>query len=714
MDHLNGFIDHIIFSSEETGFTVARLKIPKHFEPITIVGSMPEAQSGESINCQGIWKQHPKHGKQFIVQNYKLTAPTDLIGIQKYLESGMIKGIGPAYAKRIIDVFGIKTLEIIDHEPKRLLEVPGIGKRRAQTIAHYWNEQRTIRDVMIFLQSHNISPSLAHKIFKAYGKASIEIVTHNPYRLAQEIHGIGFKTIDTLAPSLNIALDSPFRIRSGIEYVLWELTHEGHVCYPKEAFLPKVGKMLELDEELIAKQMHYLEEEQRIAQSTIEGQAFIWIKPLYVAEKGVVKELKRILNAPCNIRPIIVKEAIKWIQKKENIHFAQEQQNAIANSLDQKIHIITGGPGTGKSTITRAILNITFKITNKIILAAPTGRAAKRMSEICQKKAFTIHSLLEMDLRQGGFKRNKENPLNTHLLIIDESSMIDIQLMYYILKATPDTTRIIFIGDIDQLPSVGPGNVLKDLIASKIIPVTRLKYIFRQGQHSRIVANAHRINAGYIPELLPQKGSDFIFFDIEDPEAILQKILELMTHHIPQHFGFNAIDDIQVLSPMKRGIIGTDNLNHILQKTLNPQTLHLFRMGRLFNFNDKVMQIRNNYDKKVYNGDIGRITHIDLENQKLLVNFDRREIAYDFCDIDELMLAYAVSVHKYQGSESTCVIIPVHISHFKLLFRNLLYTGITRGKKLVILLGTKKALAIAVKTDNVKVRYTGLKCFLQN
>ncbi|MBF5059771.1 ATP-dependent RecD-like DNA helicase [Candidatus Neptunochlamydia vexilliferae] len=712
MDQLNGFIDTIVFASEETGFTVARLKAPKHQEPITVVGTMPGVNPGETLHCQGVWKHHAKHGRQFEVQQYELTAPVDVIGIQKYLESGMVKGVGPVYAKRIVDTFGVKTLEVIDKETHRLAEVEGLGAKRVEKIAQCWSEQKSVRNVMIFLQSHRVRPSFAQKIFKRYGEESIDTVKNNPYTLAREIRGVGFKTADELAQNLGIAKDSPIRIKAGIEYVLWELSSSGHVCYPKESFIPEAEAILEIEGPLIAEQLTALELEGHIMQEKLKGEDYIWVRPLYNAEWGVTRELKRLQEAPCKIRPVLVEKAVGWAEEKHRIRFAKEQKVAIAKSLEEKIHIITGGPGTGKSTITRAILSITSKVTDKITLAAPTGRAAKRMTEITGKKAFTIHSLLEFDFHEGGFKRNRDNPLSARLLIIDEASMIDTLLMYNLLKAIPDDTRVIFIGDIDQLPSVGPGNVLKDMIFSETLPVTRLKWIFRQGKGSRIVANAHRINAGYFPETEHEKGSDFIFFDAESPEEILAKIIDLIEHHIPEKFPFNPIDDIQVLSPMKRGVIGTDNLNHALQQRLNPQSLHLTRMGRHFNLHDKVMQTRNNYDKKVFNGDVGRITSIDLEAQELTVNFDGKEVIYDFYDIDELMLAYAVSIHKYQGSECPCVIIPVHTSHFKLLFRNLLYTGITRGKKLVVLLGTKKALAIAVKTDNVKTRHTGLQHFL--
>ncbi|MDN3509007.1 MAG: ATP-dependent RecD-like DNA helicase [Candidatus Neptunochlamydia sp.] len=714
MDQLSGFVDHIIFSSEETGFTVARLKTPHERDHITVVGSLPWVNTGETLHCKGTWKHHPRHGRQFEIESFELTAPVDLLGIQRYLESGMIKGIGSVYAKRIVKEFGVKTLEVIDKTPHRLTEIPGLGTKRVEKIEACWNEQKEIRNVMIFLQTHKVRPSFAQKIFKRYGEESIDKVKGNPYSLAKEIYGIGFKSADELAQNLGITKDSPLRIKAGIEHVLWEMSNGGHVCFPRETFIPEAEKILEVEGTLIKEQITELELEGHIMVEGLEGVPYLWVRPLYRAEWGIAQELNRIKEAPCNIRPVLIDKAIDWAQEKHRIRFAKEQKLAISKSLEEKIHIITGGPGTGKSTITRAIFSITSQITDKITLAAPTGRAAKRMTEITGKKAFTIHSLLEFDFNEGGFKRTRDNPLTARLIIIDEASMIDTLLMYSLLKAIPNETRLTFIGDIDQLPSVGPGNILKDMINSETIPMTRLKFIFRQGKGSRIVANAHRINAGYFPETEHEQGSDFIFFNIESPEELLSKIVNLIECHIPEKFPFHPIDDIQVLSPMKKGVIGTDNLNHVLQQKLNPQPQSLERMGRRFNLYDKVMQIRNNYDKKVYNGDVGRITSLDMENQELIVNFDGKEVSYDFSDIDELMLAYAVSIHKYQGSECPCVIIPVHTSHFKLLFRNLLYTGITRGKKLVILLGTKKALAIAVKTDNVKTRYTGLQCFLKS
>ena len=712
MDQLSGYIENIVFSSEETGFAVVRLKQPREKDLTTLIGTMPGVNPGETIHCQGTWKHHPKHGRQFVVESYELTAPVDVLGIQKYLESGMVKGVGPIYAKRIVEHFGAETLKIIDKYPSRLLEIPGIGERRVQQIETCWDDQKSIRRVMIFLQSHKVSPAFARKIFKTYGEDSIEKVTENPYSLAKDIFGIGFKTADSLAQNMGTAKDAPLRIQAGIEHVLWELSSDGHVCYFLEPFLKEAEAILEVESEKIRTEIDNLDEEKRIVKESLEtkdgGQITIWIRPLYMAELGVARELNRINNGECPIRSVLLDKAVKWASEKLKMRFAKEQKDAIEKSLLHKLHIVTGGPGTGKSTITRAILSITSKLTNKILLAAPTGRAAKRLSEITYKKAFTIHSLLEFDFQKGGFNRNKDNPLKCRLIIIDEASMIDTQLMYHLLKALPEETRVIFIGDIDQLPSVGPGNVLRDMIESKCIPITRLKHIFRQGRGSRIVQSAHRINAGYFPDLEFDPDSDFNFIEIENPEDILTKTVNLIKNDIPHSHGFHPIDDIQVLSPMKRGLIGSDNFNHVLQTALNPQPTQLIRMGRTFQPHDKVMQIRNNYDKHVYNGDVGRILEIDMDEQTLLINFDNKEVAYDFSELDELMLAYAVSIHKYQGSECPCVIIPVHISHFKLLFRNLLYTGLTRGKKLVLLLGTKKALAIAINTNNAQKRFTGL------
>lgn len=708
MEEIYGFIDTIVFAEEENGFTVARLKEPKKKELTCIVGIMPSVQPGETIRCKGLWRIHPEHGQQFEVKSFELQVPSDLLGIQKYLESGMIKGIGPIYAERIVKLFGLNTLDVIDKKPDRLLEVAGIGEKRVEKIKTCWHEQQSIRDVMIFLRSHNVSPSFAQKIFRIYGKQSIEKVRSNPFRLAKDIHGVGFKTADLLAQGLGIAKDAKERVCAGIEHTLWELSQDGHVCYPIQGLVPKVEEKLTVSQVLITEGISLL-----IPDEIVKEEQMIWVKPLFLMEVGIARELMRLTEHPCRIRALLIDKALIWVQQKLSIDLAEEQFAAVANGLSKKILIITGGPGTGKSTITKAILTIIERVANQIVLAAPTGRAAKRMTEITGKKAVTIHSLLEMDFKIGKFKRNRENPICCDLLIVDEASMIDTQLMYNLLKAIPDDARVILIGDIDQLPSVGPGNVLKDLIASKTIPITELKKIFRQASGSLIVTNAHRINQGQFPDISYRPRSDFQFIEKEDPQEVLDTIVNLVVHQLPKAYRFHRFDDIQVLSPMKRGLIGSENLNVILQKNLNPSPTALHRMGRSFLVGDKVMQIRNNYEKEVYNGDIGKITEMDLTEQTLKVAFDSRIITYDFTEIDELVLAYAVSIHKYQGSECSCVIIPIHTSHFKMLYRNLLYTGLTRGKKRVIFVGTKKALAIAIRNEEVLKRHTGLKQAMQ-
>ncbi len=702
VEEIFGYVENVVFAGDS--FTVARLKEPRKQELTCIVGPLPTLQPGETIRCVGDWKHHPQYGRQFEVQTFESKEPSDLVGIQKYLESGMIKGIGPTYAERIVQTFGIDTLRVIDENPSRLSEVPGIGSKRIDMIQSCWHEQKAIRQVMIFLQSHGISPGFAQKIYKTYGDASVEKVKQDPYILAKDIRGIGFKFADQIAVKMGIPLHSLTRIRAGIEFVLWELSNEGHTCFPKEDLEMHAAAMLQVDE---------LEVREGVKRSLDEGdivleEGFISLKPFFLAERGITHQVKRLSEAPSSLRSVHVEKAVIWAEEKLKITFAEEQKTAIAKAVQEKVHIITGGPGTGKSTITRAILRITEKLTDQILLAAPTGRAAKRMTEITGKKASTIHSLLEMDFQSGGFKKNQDNPLKCDLLIIDEASMIDTFLLFHLLKAIPTSTRVILIGDVDQLPSVGAGNVLKDLIDSGQVGVTRLTQIFRQAAHSKIVTNAHLINHGEFPEL--SGGSDFRFIEEEIPEKIVEAIIELINGKLPR---FHRFDDIQVLAPMKRGVIGTENLNVVLQKVLNPSITPLCRMGRTFHVGDKVMQIRNDYDKLVFNGDVGRILTIDLSGQTLAVSFDDRKIEYQFSEIDDLVLAYAVSIHKYQGSECPCVIIPVHMSHFKMLHRNLLYTGITRGKRLVILVGTKQAIGLAVRNDEVKKRYTRLKEQLQ-
>jgi exodeoxyribonuclease V alpha subunit len=704
-EKLSGTIEAIVFSQPENGFTVARLKEGRKKDFTVIVGYLPGLQPGESVSCDGEWKNHPSHGRQFEVAEYTVESPSDLVGIQKYLESGLVKGIGPVYAKKIVDRFGTDTLEVIDKAPYRLLEIQGLGEKKLEKVKECWHQQRAIREVMVFLRTFGASPGFAQKIYKAYGDKSIEKVKENPYQLAKEVFGIGFKIADGIAQKLGFQLHSPERLKAGIEFVLWELTGDGHTCYPAVDFLPIAKEILEVDAALIETQLKVLTEKDFL----VEQEGMIWLKVYFAYEQGISRDLLRLNTSAQAIRPIDAEKAAAWAQTQLSIQFAEQQKEAVIKALTDKVHIITGGPGTGKSTITNAILAVASKLTEKITLAAPTGRAAKRMTQITKKMAFTIHSLLEMDFTSGGFKRGRDNPLDCDLLIIDEASMIDTQLLFSLLRAVPSSARVLFVGDIDQLPSVGAGTVLRDLISSGLIGVTRLTEIFRQAKGSKIITNAHLINEGEFPEISTHERSDFHFIEAETPEAIQQVILRLVSTEIPKLWRFDPVDQIQVLSPMKRGLIGAEMLNDALQNLLNPSERPVYRSGRRFHVSDKVMQLKNNYDKKVYNGDIGRILEIDATEQFLVVSFDDKQIEYEFSELDELILAYATSVHKYQGSECPCVVIPIHTSHFKLLHRNLLYTAVTRGKKQVYLVGTKKAIGIAVNNNQVQKRYTGLE-----
>lgn len=705
MEQIFGYVERITFSNPDNGFVVARVKQPRKEELTTIVGAMPGLIPGEEVRLLGEWKQDPTYGVQFVVSSWQAENPSDVVGIRKYLESGMVRGIGPIYAERIVSRFGADTLTVIDQKPDLLLKVSGIGTKRIAKIRACWEEQKAIRDLMLFLQRHEISPSFAHRLYKLYGQETRARLQENPYRLAREVRGIGFKTADRVAHNLGFPKDSTQRCDAGIEYTLLELADEGHVCYPLDALQERVEQILEVP---ITGRLAALEQEGRIVR---EG-AFIWMKGLWLCEQGIVREYRRLTGAASRLRRVESGEAIRWAEKKLHLNLAEKQKEAVAAALKEKFLIITGGPGTGKSTITRAILAITSMLTRSILLTAPTGRAAKRMSEITRHDASTIHSLLQFDFSTQQFRRNRENPLPCDLLIIDEASMIDTSLMYHLLKAIPDQARVLLIGDVYQLPSVGPGTVLKDLIESQKVPVFTLTDIFRQAAGSRIITNAHKIHAGLFPDLSFEKQSDFFFLKGETPEEVVEQILSLVTKRLPTYYRFHPIHDIQVLTPMKRGIVGTEQLNQKLQAALNPQERVLLYRGCRFGCGDKVMQIRNNYTKEVYNGDIGRVESLDEEKRELTVLFDGKRVAYSLFALDELVLAYATSVHKYQGSECPCVIIPIHTTHFVMLHRNLLYTAITRGKRLVVLVGTGRAIAIAVSTNDTAQRHTGLSRFL--
>lgn len=715
---LSGQIERITFTNEESGFTIAKVKVHGRRDLVTVVGNIVAPTPGKILKMQGEWVNHPKFGEQFKVAEYKTVIPATVHGIQKYLGSGLIKGVGPVMADRIVKRFGEKTFKVIENDIERLNEVEGIGDKRIDMIKNAWDEQKEIRDVMVFLQSHEVSSGYATKIFKQYKNRSIEVVTENPFRLATDIFGIGFLIADRIAAKLGFPKISPLRIEAGILYVLHQLADDGHVYYPYEPLVTESMEILGVNKEIVVDAIGSIAAENKIIIEDLnagfeefkENNKAVYLAKFYHCETNISRRLKKLIIAPKSIRKVEIDKAVEWVQRRLDITLADNQVAAIRCALEHKVMVITGGPGTGKTTIINAILKTFAKLKVKTMLAAPTGRAAKRMSEATGLEAKTIHRMLEFSFAKGGFQRNQEKPLNCDLIIIDEASMIDTILMHYLLKAVHAQTTFILVGDVNQLPSVGAGNVLKDIIASRAVPVVELNKIFRQARASRIVVNAHKINNGELP-ILKSDGSntDFYFIEQKDPQKVLNIILELTKTRIPDRFGFDSTGDIQVLTPMHKGIVGAGNLNKELQNTLNPGPDAIIRGERTYRVNDKVMQIKNNYDKEVFNGDIGKIIQISPEDRTSIIVFDGRDIVYDFSELDEVVLAYAVSVHKSQGSEYPAVVIPILTQHYILLQRNLIYTAVTRGRELVVVVGTKKALAMAINNDKTHRRYTYLR-----
>ena len=712
MSIIHGLLERISYHNEENDFVVAKLREKDKKELTTIVGNLSGINPGESLKLTGNWVNNKKFGEQFQVETFEVTIPATLLGIQKYLASGLIKGIGPIMSERIVEKFGLHTLEVIEKKPERLSEVEGIGPKRISMIRKTWEEQKEIKEIMIFLQGHGVSAAYSAKIYKQYGSQSIEMVRENPYRLAHDLYGTGFITADKIAQNLGIDRNSLIRAKAGLIYVLNQLTEEGHVYYPENQLIHKAREILHVDEEIIFQALRELSKEKELFLEDLEPEGnlrAVFLAPFYVAETGVAQRLMNLKESPSNIRPIHPEKAIEWVQQKLGIELAQRQEEAVLLAATSKVLIITGGPGTGKTTIITAILRIFQQLKLKVLLAAPTGRAAKRMNEATGWEAKTIHRLLEYSPHKGGFKKDQDDPLEADVVIIDETSMVDTLLMHHLLKAIPSHAHLILVGDVDQLPSVGPGNVLKDIIRSGRFTVVTLTEIFRQAQESMIVVNAHKVNQGQFPvikEIDKPEETDFRFIQEEDPEKILQNILDLCSERIPGQYGFHPLKEIQVLAPMHKGTIGVTNLNIELQKRLNPGPSGITRGTWNFRLGDKVMQIVNNYDKDVFNGDIGWISKIDPEEREVVIDFDGRPVPYDYSDLDEIVLAYAVSVHKSQGSEYPVVILPVVTQHYLLLQRNLIYTGITRAKKRVVLIGTKKALAIAIRNNKPQRRYT--------
>lgn len=710
-ERLSGSVERVTFHSEETGFCVLRVKVKGHRELVTVIGSAASITPGEFVECLGAWHNDKTHGLQFKATLLKVVPPTTLEGIEKYLGSGMVKGIGPHFAKVLVKAFKEEVFDVIETAPDRLRDLPGIGPKRIEKITSAWAEQKAIREIMVFLQSHGVGTGRAVRIYKTYGDESIAKVTENPYRLALDIHGIGFKTADLIAQKLGIAPDSLIRAQAGIRHVLQEFSGDGHCAALQENLLKEAEKLLEIDIPILEEAISEEIAAENLVLEEIDGMPCLFLTPLQRAEVGLASSIRRILDGIPPWPSIEHNKAIPWVEQKTGLELSPSQKEAITLAVTSKALIITGGPGVGKTTLVNSILLILQARHLRVTLCAPTGRAAKRLTESTGLEAKTIHRLLEFDPRTFGFKRNKVNPLETDLLVIDESSMVDVVLMNRLLAAVPDNAAMMIVGDVDQLPSVGPGSVLSDLIESGAIPTVRLTEIFRQAASSRIIVNAHRINKGQMP--LNAEGADltdFYFIPSDTPEDIHVKLVQVVTERIPKRFHLDPIKDIQVLTPMNRGGLGSHSLNAELQAKLNSGSEpKVTRFGTTFSPGDKVIQTVNNYDKEVFNGDIGRILSIDSKESTVLIEYDGREVSYDFNELDEVQLAYATSIHKSQGSEYPAVVIPLAMQHFTLLERNLVYTGVTRGKKLVIIIGQPKALAMAVKNKRATKRITRLK-----
>ena len=717
---LTAQIERITFSNEENGFTIARVKVTERSQLVTVVGSMMAPLPGEILKLRGRWKMHPRFGEQFHFVEYRSAEPATIHGIKKYLSSGLIPGLGPKIAERIVTCFGEKTLTVIDEDPLRLKIVPGVGKKRIELIRSAWEAQQEIRKVMLFLQTHDVSSGYAAKIFKTYGKDAIAVVRQNPYRLAADIYGIGFVTADAIATKLGMEKENHLRVAAGILYVLNQLAEEGHLYYPYEPLVQKCIQILSVPRDVVVTALAIIAAEDRVVLEDLNenlsefvvNHKAVYLSKFHFCETWITRRLLTLLSAPGTLPKVNVNQAVNWVQERLGMQLAPGQIRALGVSLTQKVMLLTGGPGTGKTTIINAILKIFQRHRAVCLLAAPTGRAAKRMAETTGHPAKTIHRLLEYAFVKGGFQKNETRPLKCDLLVVDETSMLDTVLAHHLLKAVPINAVLILVGDVHQLPSVGPGNVLADIITSKRVPVVELDQIFRQAKMSRIIVNAHRINQGRLPlersDVRAGEKQDFYFIEQDDPERMLKIIIALVTDRIPRRFGLDPIDDIQVLTPMYRGVIGAGNLNRQLQEALNRDDREIHRGERIYRVGDKIMQVRNNYDKDIYNGDIGRIRYLDEEVKQLDVDVEGRKVVYDFNELDELVPAYAISVHKSQGSEYPAVVMPVHMQHYLLLQRNLVYTAVTRGRALVVLVGSRKALAMAVKNDRPKQRYTYL------
>ena len=713
---LHGVIERVTYHNAETGFAVLRVLARGRRGLVTVVGALASATPGEHVEATGAWVQDRAHGEQFKASSLRCVPPTTVEGLERYLGSGLVKGIGPHFAKKIVRTFGERTLQVIDESPSFLAEVKGIGPKRIARIRQSWQEQKAVRDIMIFLQSHGVGTARAVRIYKTYGDQAVELVRANPYRLATDIWGVGFRTADELAGRLGVDPASPQRARAALRFLLQELSREGHVCFPQAAVLDpalleeRTG-VTDIPPAALAEAVEAERRDGEVVREPHADETMLYLKPLFLAEIGAARCLRKLCAGGHPLPRLDLATVLPAVEAKMGLELAPAQRAALGMAATEKVLVLTGGPGTGKTTIVRGVIELFAGRRLQVGLCAPTGRAAKRLSETTGREARTIHRLLEFD-PHGGFRRDQHNPLDVDLLVVDEASMVDVALMYSLLKAVPSRACLVLVGDVDQLPSVGPGLVLGDVIASGGVPVVRLTEIFRQAGKSWIVRAAHAVRQGELPESAPAGGDgDFYFVEAQSPEAVTERILAMVRERIPKRFGLDPLRDVQVLTPMNRSALGAEALNARLQEALNPPQggAEVERFGTHFRVGDKVIQTQNDYRRDVFNGDIGRVASVDDAERELIVAFDGRAVVYDYGELDELALAYALSIHRSQGSEYPAVVIPLHTQHFKMLQRNLLYTGLTRGKRLVALVGTRQALETAVRRHETRGRFSLLR-----
>ena len=711
---LSGLVERVTYHNAENGFCVLRVKARGQRDLVAVGGHAAAVSAGEFISATGLWTTDREHGLQFKASQVTTTQPTTLEGIEKYLGSGMIRGIGPAYARALVQAFGEQVFDLIEQEPSRLREVTGIGQKRAARIVAGWAEQKAVREIMLFLHAHGVGTSRAVRIFKTYGQDAIALITENPYRLARDIRGIGFRTADQVAARLGIEKTATVRVRAGLSFGLAEATGQGHCGLPVAELIRATAALIEVEPGLVEAALRLELADSDLVADTVDGEACVFLAGLHRSEQVIAERIGQLLRRRPPWPAIDAARAIPWVESRTGLTLAPSQAEALRRAVTAKVLVITGGPGVGKTTLVNSILQVLGAEGVHVALCAPTGRAAKRLAESTGLEARTIHRLLEADPKTGGFRRDAAHPLGCGLLVVDECSMVDVPLMRALLQALPDRAALLLVGDADQLPSVGPGRVLADVIASGAVPVIRLTEVFRQAAQSRIVTAAHGINRGQVPELGAVEGSDFFFVPAEEPEDVARKLLAVVRDRVPARFGFDPVRDVQVLCPMNRGGLGARALNIELQRALNPPgPERVERFGWTFGPGDKVMQVANNYERDVFNGDLGIVTGLDMEEGTLTVGFDGRAVEYGFGELDELVLAYATTIHKAQGSEYPVVVIPLATQHYLMLARNLLYTGVTRGKRLVVVVGQEKALAMAVRNGSARRRWTKLREWLR-